>query len=120
VTRGRGVSIHRVDCRDFRHLAAQHPERVIVAEWGEEAYDKEQQSAFPVDIVVQAADRQGLLRDISELILREKLNVTAVNTQTKKHFATMRFTLEVGGIAQLQRALAQIREVKGVLDARRG
>ena len=119
VTRGRGVSIHRVDCRDFRNLAGQHPERVIVAEWGEQAYDKEQ-STFPVDIFVQAMDRQGLLRDISELLLREKLNLTAVNTQNKKNVAYMRFTLEVGGIAQLQRALAQIREVKGVLDARRG
>ena len=119
VTRGRGVSIHRVDCRDFRNLAGQHPERVIVAEWGERAYDKEQ-SNFPVDILVQAMDRQGLLRDISEVLLREKLNLTAVNTQSKKNVANMRFTLEVGGIAQLQRALAQIREVKGVLEARRG
>ncbi|MDR2881025.1 MAG: TGS domain-containing protein, partial [Azoarcus sp.] len=119
VTRGRGVSIHRVDCRDFRNLAEQHPERVTVAEWGERAYDKEK-STFPVDIFVQAMDRQGLLRDISELLLREKLNLTAVNTQSKKNVANMRFTLEVGGIAQLQRALAQIREVKGVLDARRG
>lgn len=119
VTRGRGVSIHRVDCRDFRNLAGQHPERVIAAEWGKQAYDNEN-SSFSVDIFVQATDRQGLLRDISELLLREKLNVTAVNTQSKKNEAHMRFTLEVGGIAQLQRALAQIREVKGVLDARRG
>ncbi|MDR2924593.1 MAG: bifunctional (p)ppGpp synthetase/guanosine-3',5'-bis(diphosphate) 3'-pyrophosphohydrolase [Azoarcus sp.] len=119
VTRGRGVSIHRADCRDFMNLAGQHPERVIVAEWGKQAYDKET-SNFPVDILVQAMDRQGLLRDISELLLREKLNVTAVNTQSRKNEAHMRFTLEVAGIAQLQRALAQIREVKGVLDARRG
>jgi len=119
VTRGRGVSIHRVDCRDFRHLAERHPERVTVAEWGERAYDKEK-SSFPVDIFVQAMDRRGLLRDISELLLREKLNLTAVNTQSKKNMANMRFTLEVSGTAQLQRALAQIRAVKGVLDARRG
>ncbi|MCL2644105.1 MAG: TGS domain-containing protein, partial [Betaproteobacteria bacterium] len=119
VTRGRGVSIHRVDCRDFRNLAGQHPERVTAAEWGERAYDKEK-STFSVDILVQAMDRQGLLRDISEVLLREKLNLTAVNTQSKKNVANMRFTLEVGGIAQLQRALKHIREVKGVLEARRG
>ncbi|MDR2091995.1 MAG: bifunctional (p)ppGpp synthetase/guanosine-3',5'-bis(diphosphate) 3'-pyrophosphohydrolase [Azoarcus sp.] len=119
VTRGRGVSIHRVDCRDFRHLAERHPERVIAAEWGEQAKDG-QPSAFPVDIAVQAMDRQGLLRDISELLLRERINVTAVNTQSKKSMATMRFTLEVGGVAQLQTALNLIRSVKGVLDARRG
>ncbi|MDR1062875.1 MAG: bifunctional (p)ppGpp synthetase/guanosine-3',5'-bis(diphosphate) 3'-pyrophosphohydrolase [Azoarcus sp.] len=119
VTRGRGVSIHRVDCRDFRHLADRHPERVIVAEWGGQGGDK-QPSAFPVDIAVQAMDRQGLLRDISELLLRERINVTAVNTQSKKSMAYMRFTLEVGGVAQLQNALNLIRSVKGVLDARRG
>ncbi|MDR3088109.1 MAG: hypothetical protein LBU45_09235 [Azoarcus sp.] len=53
-------------------------------------------------------------------MLREKLNVTAVNTQSKKSMAYMRFTLEVSGVSQLQRALAQIREIKGVLDAQRG
>jgi GTP pyrophosphokinase len=119
VTRGRGVSIHRVDCSDFRHLAEEHPERVIVAEWGGRAYDKEK-STFSVDILVQAMDRRGLLRDISEVLLREKLNLTAVNTQSKKNTANMRFTLEVGGVPQLQRALVQIRKVKGVLEARRG
>jgi GTP pyrophosphokinase len=119
VTRGRGVSIHRVDCSDFRHLAGEHPERVVVTEWGGRAYDKEK-STFPVDILVQAMDRRGLLRDISEVLLREKLNLTAVNTQSKKNTANMRFTLEVGGIPQLQRALVQIRKVKGVLEARRG
>lgn len=119
VTLGRGVSIHRIDCSDFRHLAKQHPERVIVAEWGDRAYDKEK-SAFPVDILVQAMDRQGLLRDISEVLLREKLNLTAVNTQSKRNVAHMRFTLEVDGIPKLQRALVQIRKVKGVLEARRG
>ncbi|MDR1461673.1 MAG: bifunctional (p)ppGpp synthetase/guanosine-3',5'-bis(diphosphate) 3'-pyrophosphohydrolase [Azoarcus sp.] len=119
VTRGRGVSIHRVDCRDFRHLADRHPERVIAAEWGGQGGD-EQPSAFSVDIAVQATDRQGLLRDISELLLRERINVTAVNTQSKKSLAYMCFTLEVGGVAQLQNALNLIRGVKGVLDARRG
>ncbi|MDR2031132.1 MAG: bifunctional (p)ppGpp synthetase/guanosine-3',5'-bis(diphosphate) 3'-pyrophosphohydrolase [Azoarcus sp.] len=119
VTRGRGVSIHRIDCRDFRHLAAQHPERIISAEWGQSAGGSETPALFPVDIEVQSMDRCGLLRDISELLLREKLNLIAVHTQSKKSLAHMRFTLEVNGIAQLQRALALIREVKGVFEARR-
>jgi GTP pyrophosphokinase len=118
VTRGRGVSIHRLDCHDFCLLAKRHPERVITAEWGLQAYDR-QQNAFPVDIVVQAADRQGLLRDISEILSREKLNVTAVSTQSKKGMAYMSFTLEVTGVAQLQAALGFIREVKGVVEAQR-
>jgi len=118
VTRGRGISIHRVDCRDFQLLARQQPERVIAAEWGDQAYNN-RQAAFPVDVAVQASDRQGLLRDISEVLSREKLNVTAVNTLTKKGTAYMRFTMEVGGITQLQRAITLIREVNGVIDAQR-
>lgn len=118
VTRGRGVSIHRVDCPDFQRLVRNHPERVIQAEWGEKAYNN-RESVFPVDIAVQAADRQGLLRDISEVLSREKLNVIAVNTLTKKGTAFMRFTMEVGGVAQVQRAITLIREVRDVIDVQR-
>ncbi len=118
VTRGRGVSIHRVDCPDFQALARAHPERVIAAEWGAQANDGKA-SLYQVDIIVQALDRQGLLRDISEVLSREKLNVIAVNTLTKKGTANMRFTMEVNGIKQVQRAITLIREVPGVLDARR-
>ncbi len=118
VTRGRGISIHRVDCLDFQRLAAEHPERVMEAEWGEQAYNN-RNSVFPVDIAVQAVDRQGLLRDISEVLSREKLNVIAVNTLTKKGVALMKFTMEVGSVAQIQRAVTLIREVRDVIDAKR-
>ncbi|MCV2216265.1 RelA/SpoT family protein [Thauera sp. Sel9] len=118
VTRGRGISIHRVDCHDFQLLAQKHPERVISAEWGGLATDSKT-ALYQVDITVQAMDRQGLLRDISEVLSREKLNVIAVNTLTKKGTAYMRFTMEVNGIKQVQRAITLIREVSGVIDAQR-
>lgn len=118
VTRGRGISIHRVDCHDFQQLAQRHPERVIAAEWGDRAFDQKQ-GLYQVDIAVEAADRQGLLRDISEVLSRERLNVIAVNTLTKKNTAYMRFTMEVGSVQQMQRAITLIREVPGVIDAQR-
>ncbi|HJV26596.1 MAG TPA: bifunctional (p)ppGpp synthetase/guanosine-3',5'-bis(diphosphate) 3'-pyrophosphohydrolase [Aromatoleum sp.] len=118
VTRGRGVSIHRVDCPDFQRLVQKHPERVIQADWGDKALNS-RESVFPVDVSVQASDRQGLLRDISEVLSREKLNVIAVNTLTKRGTAFMRFTMEVGGVAQLQRAMTLIREVPGIFDVQR-
>lgn len=118
VTRGRGVSIHRVDCPDFQRLVERHPERVIQADWGDKALHS-RESVFPVDVLVQAGDRQGLLRDISEVLSREKLNVIAVNTLTKKGTAFMRFTMEVGGVNQLQRAMTLIREVPGIIDVQR-
>ena len=114
VTRGKGVSIHRLDCTNFRNMSARNPERLIGAEWGEGA-----DALYPADIAVEAQDRQGLLRDISEVLSREKINVTAVRTQSKQGSARMSFTIEVSGVAQLQRALKLIEEIGGVEGARR-
>ena len=118
VTRGRGVSIHRIECQDFQALVKQHPERLVSAEWGGGGSPKD--AVFAVDILVHAMDRQGLLRDISEVLSREKLNVIAVNTLSRKGAARMRFTLEVHGVQQIQRALKLVRDVKGVTDVERG
>lgn len=118
VTRGRGVSVHRVDCPDFQRLVADHPERVVDAEWNADIRDNPK-SLFPVDVEVLAIDRQGLLRDISEVLSREKLNVIAVNTLTKKGKARMRFTMEVGGVNQVQKAVTMLREVRDVVEVRR-
>ena len=116
VTRGKGVSIHRVSCKNFAEMRAKAPERVIVTEWGRSVSD----TVYPVGIFVLAGDRQGLLRDISEVFSREKLNVIGVNTQSAKGQARMTFTAEIASTAQLQKALAAIAEVPGVREARRG
>ncbi|MCL2021781.1 MAG: bifunctional (p)ppGpp synthetase/guanosine-3',5'-bis(diphosphate) 3'-pyrophosphohydrolase [Betaproteobacteria bacterium] len=116
VTRGKGVSIHRVDCANFQHLAALQPERVIETKWG----NAETGGFFATDIVVDAHDRQGLLRDISEIFAREKINVIGVHTQSKQGRARMSFTVEVKNLSQLQRTLGQIHDVNGVVAARRG
>lgn len=114
VTRGKGVSIHRADCSNFANLAALHPERVIETDWGGSTG-----GIFATDVVVDAHDRQGLLRDISDVFAREKLNVIAVNTQSKAGKAHMGFTVEVCNLQQLQRTLTLIHEVDGVVGARR-
>ena len=114
VTRGRGVSIHRQSCATFQQLAARAPGRVIQTEWGQRS-----DSVYPIDIQVEALDRQGLLRDISEILSREKINVTGVRTLSSKGVAKMQFTAEVSEATQLQRALTLIEEVQGVLTARR-
>ena len=114
VTRGKGVTIHRASCSNVGRMRAAQPERLIVADWG-----SPRDEVFPVDIVVEAMDRQGLLRDISEVLSREKINVTAANTLTKSLHTRMAFTIEVQGLDVLKRALALIRDVKGVLVAGR-
>jgi GTP pyrophosphokinase len=115
VTRGKGVSIHRASCKNFGEMASKNPERVIDTDWGGTSQD----TVYPIDIFILASDRQGLLRDISEVLTREKINVTGVNTQTTKGLARMVFTAEIGSTAQLQKALAAIGEVGGVQEARR-
>jgi GTP pyrophosphokinase len=115
VTKGRGVSIHREDCPSFRNISEKQPERVIDAGWGEKNV-----GVFSVDMVVVASDRQGLLRDVSEALAREKINVTAVNTQSKQDLAHMRFTMDVANLDQLRRALSVVKDVPGVLRASRG
>ncbi len=115
VTRGKGVSIHREDCSSLKSLSETNPERLIEVEWGGGAH-----AAYPVDMVVTANDRQGLLRDIGDALARERINVTAVRTQSKDDLAHMRFTFEVGDLNHLKRAFAIVKEVGGVIRVTRG
>ncbi len=115
ITRGKGVSIHRATCKNFAEMEAKAPERVIDTDWGKAGAE----TVYPVDIFVLASDRQGLLRDISENFLREKINVIGVSTQSAKGQARMAFTAEIAATAQLLKALTVIREVEGVVEARR-
>jgi GTP pyrophosphokinase len=114
VTRGKGVSIHRENCEGLKRLAERYPERVMDTAWGKS------EATYAVDMVVTASDRRGLLRDIGDALAREKLNVTAVRTQTRDDLAFMRFTFDVGDAAQLKRALALVRGLKGVIRVARG
>jgi GTP pyrophosphokinase len=111
VTRGRGVSVHRASCINVKRL---DPERCVTAEWGDSTG-----ATFPAEIMVEAIDRTGLLRDISDVLTREHVNVTATSTQTTAHVARMRFTLEIENVEQLQRVLALVRDVRGVMSAGR-
>jgi GTP pyrophosphokinase len=117
VTRGKGVSVHRRDCSNFREMAARNGERVIDVEWGKARSDGG--AVYPVDVAIEAADRQGLLRDISEVFAKEKMNVVGVQTQSVKGTAWMTFTVEIGDSARLARVLGVVAGVSGVRSARR-
>jgi GTP pyrophosphokinase len=114
VTRGRGVSIHRAGCSNLQALIRRQPERVVEVAWGYQS-----DAVYPVELLVIAQDRQGLLRDISEVFVREKLNVIGVSTQSQRGEARMEFTAEVGSASEIARVAAQIREVAGVIAVRR-
>ena len=117
VTRGRGVSIHRTDCSNLAAMRQRDPERMIAVDWGDPG--SRGAAVYPVDVHVTAHDRQGLLRDISEVFSREKINVVAVQTESRKGMARMSFTAEVDDARSLHKALVAIGEVKGVVEAQR-
>ncbi|WP_421954969.1 RelA/SpoT family protein [Polaromonas sp.] len=122
VTKGKGVSIHRSDCSNFRNMASGSPDRVIEVEWSSPKAG-EGSSVYPVDVSIEASDRQGLLRDISEVFAKEKMNVIGVQTQSVKDnrggTAWMTFTVEVAQSGRLGQVLGIVAEVAGVRSARR-
>jgi GTP pyrophosphokinase len=135
VTRGKGVAVHRTDCSNFRHMSSSSPDRVIPVDWGAaegpaagaergvRGTPNGHAPLYPLDVVIEAADRQGLLRDISEVLTRERVNVTGVNTRSVKDStggtAWMTFTVEVSDTRRLQQVLRQVTQVSGVRSARR-
>ena len=117
VTRGRGVSIHRQQCGTLKQLLQRAPERIIKTAWG--ASSQAEKALFAVEIFVLAIDRQGLLRDISEVYSKLKINVIGVNTLSSKGMATMSFSVEVHQTADIQLALNALSEVRGVTEVAR-
>jgi len=117
LTRGQGISIHRRDCHNVLHTVANHPERLVEVDWGpEQATDH-----YSVDIEVEAFDRQGLLRDVTTVLANEKLNITAVNTTTRRrtHTTHMVITVEVPDLGVLSRVLARLGQLPNVTEVRR-
>ena len=120
VTRGKGVAIHRRQCSNLRHMRERSPERVIAVEWGRSPKDG---ALFPIDVLVEAGDRPGLLRDITEVFAKVSVNVTGAHSQSVKGsggaVAWMTFTVELGNTERLAQVLAQVAQIGGVRSARR-
>ncbi len=117
VTRGKGVSVHRADCPNLREMVTKNGERLIEVEWG--LPQAAGGPVYPVDVMVLAQDRQGLLRDISEVFTKEKMNVVGVQTQSIKGTAWMTFTVEVADSGRLHKVLGLVADLPGVRSARR-
>ncbi len=115
ITVGRGVSVHRQDCSKILQLQYAEPERIIEVSWGDE------QATYPVDIAVLAHDRQGLLRDITQLLAAERTNVVAMNTlsDVAHNTATMRLTIEITGIEMLSALLSKLNALHNIISATR-
>ncbi|XHS78039.1 RelA/SpoT family protein [Burkholderiaceae bacterium UC74_6] len=123
VTRGKGVAIHRRDCSNFRQMAASNPERIIDVAWGGAGAEGKNAPIYPVDVIVEAIERPGLLRDVLEVFAKDKLNVAAVNTlsarSTKSETGRLSLTVEVPDSGRLSQSLRSLAQIAGVRSARR-
>ncbi|PLY15614.1 MAG: GTP diphosphokinase [Sedimenticola sp.] len=117
ITRGRGVTVHRRDCKMIRKLGEQDQPRLVRVTWAEQA----ENVAYPVDIRVIASDRKGLLRDISSILTNDEVDVLGVKTQSnrKTDRATMRFTVEIVDMRQLSRIIDKVSQLPDVIDVHR-
>ena len=116
ITQGRGVTIHRQDCSNVLRHRTVAPERLVEVEWGTDG-----EESYPVDILVTAYDRHGLLRDITAVLADSKINVNAVNlaTDKKEHLSHMTLTVEVSNIQKVSQVLSRINQLPNVIEARR-
>ncbi|HEX7972145.1 MAG TPA: bifunctional (p)ppGpp synthetase/guanosine-3',5'-bis(diphosphate) 3'-pyrophosphohydrolase [Thiobacillus sp.] len=111
-TVGRGLTVHRADCASLKRA---NPARVLPAQWLLDA-----NAAFEVDIRLKAFDRQGLLRDVSDVIAKDKIDVLRVNTESRGEYATMQLTVRIKELQQLSRLLARLQHVQNVIEVGRG
>jgi GTP pyrophosphokinase len=117
VTRGRGVSVHREHCATFERMSRDAPERVIDTEWGKPKDPTE--ARYLVDAMVVAKSRSELIRDIAEVLAREKIPLARLDSFPKNDVVTLSVTLQVSDGDQLKRALSMLRDVTGVMSAQR-
>ena len=116
ITVGRGVTVHRADCATALQLQDRESERLIEVSWGGEPVQ-----TYPVEIFIKAYDRSGLLRDVSQLLANEKINVLEASSRTNRddNYASMMLTLEVPNLHLLGRLLTRIGQLPNVIEARR-
>ena len=116
ITQGHGVTVHRRDCRNILTLNERKQMRLIAVDWAQE-----ERSCFPVDIRIEAIDRQGLLRDVTAVLANENINVLAVTTRSEArgNRAKMDLTLEVTDISELSRILDLLGQLRNVYEVRR-
>ena len=114
ITQGRGVSVHRENCEQLRHLLDTHPERQIEVDWASNL-----QVAFQTKVAVKSTDRAGVLRDVTTVLTNEKVSLLGVNSSsdTKSNTAKIELSIEVKNLTTLLKTINRLQAVKGVIDA---
>jgi GTP diphosphokinase / guanosine-3',5'-bis(diphosphate) 3'-diphosphatase len=113
ITRGRGISIHRIDCPNILNLG-EHPERRVEIEWEAESGER-----FFVRLVIEGDDRRGLLSDIATAISDTGTNIQSAEIKSVEGGMNGNFAVEVHDLTHLKKVMKAIRRVKGVLSVER-
>ncbi len=116
VTVGRGITLHRAGCRNLARLAARAPQRLLQVDWGKSAGRR-----YPIEIVVRAMDRRGLLRDVTTVVAEERIDIErlASHGDPAQGSADLSLRVAVGGLEDLNRLLARLSAMPGIISARR-
>ena len=114
ITRGRGVSVHRTDCRQLGRLRSLDPDRIIEVEWSGAG-----QRSYEVNLIVRGYDRKGLHKDVSNVIAAANLNVLVVDARVdpERNEVHMNYRLKVADFGQLSKLLGQLQAVPNVIEA---
>ncbi|MEK7375549.1 MAG: ACT domain-containing protein, partial [Candidatus Margulisiibacteriota bacterium] len=114
ITKGKGVSIHKTDCKSFA-VQAQKEGKCVEVQWDEDA-----EALYPVSIEVEAFDRVGVIKDILAQVSEIKVNISSANVKTKKgSSAIITLVVDVKSAAQLKQVTDAIRKVTDVYDVYR-
>jgi GTP pyrophosphokinase len=116
ITQGRGVTIHREDCRQVVNWRAKNSPRLLQVRWGEKPGTR-----YPVQIMVKAFDRRDLIRDISNVLSTAETQVTDISSRLDeaRDEVTIRLKVRVSDYEQLSDLLSRLGNVSNVIESRR-
>lgn len=117
ITQGRGITVHREDCQVIHNIKPEHTDRLIAVKWGNNP-----KAAYPVDLSIYAQNRSDMLRDLTQLFAQESISILSLQTTIDQaHNVLIAYVLiEIKNTEQMQRILSLLKQVKGVLEVKRG
>ena len=115
ITKGRGVSVHRKDCSNFKAIVEKQREKVVDVSWG-----TEKGTAYVAELEVKAEDRMCLLSDVMLVITDSNLSLLSLNAKSGKNgVANINIQVKIDNIEQLKELMKKIRRIQGILDVYR-
>ena len=116
ITRNRGASVHKIDCKNLKELQEKWPERIIEASW-----ISDKKLFYVISFTIKAKDRIGLFRDISSVISELKINILSCRAESQPATkpAIINLEVEISGLEEMDKLFSQLKQIKGVIDVQK-